>query len=755
MKKHLAKQALLLLSVFTLSKGYANQLTVCNSSCDYSTISSAVAAAGNGDTILLKGQITEAGITISKNLTFIGEAMASTIVQGSEVRGTAVHRVFYITNGANVTFRDLTVQHGREGMPDPANAGAAGGAFLIDGSGTTLTLVNVTVKNNDNAISGGAGGAIGLFGSATNLNVYNCRVEGNTSLGSAGAFYLTATNGAVTAKNTVFDNNTAGGGSGGAIFLGSTILSSFANCTFCNNTASGTGNGGAVYGNGVAPEFTNCTFNNNTATNQGGALRIGPATLTNCTFFQNRASGQGGAIYRGGISGGTLSIVNCTIYNNTGETGGGLCYNTSTGAINLVNSVLAANTGSDLFASNSSNLGVNQKNYVAGNSFAAGSADFDYTSGALNISSALVPNGGLTPTLAVGAGSVLINSGVSSVSDVTVLQKDQRNFDRAGIVDIGAYETSGSEGVSISYMPLANTSSVASRSLRTTISDETNGIPTSGSYVPQIYYKKNNGSWYNSAGTLSSGNSTSGTWDFTINYAYLGGVTSGDVISYFITAQDNATGSYAKSNLSGLVAADVLTVSTVPNTPETYTISGATLPIRLLRFAASRQGNNDALVSWDVSEDPDAESYEVLRSSNVANLQTVATLAAKGLSSYSFTDRNQAGTVYYQLKMLTDDGKARYSQVVSVSFGRNAAVQLLPNFVTAGRATLAITAPSAGKAEYILVDVAGRQVQRKQLALTTGSNSFTLPLEALGNGQYFLQVQLEPGKVQTLPLIKQ
>ncbi|HEU4901766.1 MAG TPA: choice-of-anchor Q domain-containing protein [Flavisolibacter sp.] len=753
MKKLLTRLAFLLFPLFPLSRTYANQFIVCASGCEYTTVSNAVAAAGNGDTIRLKGIITEAGITVAKNLTFIGEGMYNTAVQGSATRDTATHRVFYITGGATVTFKDLTVQNGKEGMPDPANAGASGGAFLVDGTSTTLTLINVDVKDNDNGnTSGGAGGAIGLYGTTTNLNLFNCRVEGNTSPGSAGAFYLTATNGVITAKNTVFDNNYAASGSGGAVFLGSTISASFANCTFCYNKANGS-SGGAVYGNTAVPEFTNCTFNNNMSTNQGGALRIGPATLTNCTFFQNTATAQGGAIFRGGTNSSNLSIVNCTIYGNTGSAGGGLYYNTTSGAINLVNSVLASNTGGDFYASNSSILSVNEKNYVSANSFGAGSAGFAYESGSLNISSSLVTNGGLTPTLAIGAGSVLINNGISSASGVTVLQKDQRNFSRSGTVDIGAYETAGSEGVTIAYSPLANTTSTATRTLNTTITDGTNGIPLSGSYVPRIYFKKNNGNWLSAAGTLTAGNDNNGSWEFAINNALLGGVANGDVISYFVTAQDNSAGSFAKSNLSGLVAADVLTVSAAP-TPESYTINSSTLPIKLVDFAATKQGDNNALLTWKVIEDPDADSYEVLRSTSNSGLKTIATVPAKGLATYAFTDKKVSGTVYYQLKTLTKNGEINYSKVVSVTFVSGSTVQLLPNLVTTGQATLSITAPANTEAMYTIVDAAGREVQKSRLALAAGSNNLVLSMSRISRGQYFLQVSMAGSAPQTIPFVK-
>lgn len=155
MKLIFTRLFLLLLSLFAFSGSFANQITVCSSSCGYSTIAGAVAAASAGDTIVISGTITETNIVVSKNLTFLGQGMYATVVQGSAVRGAAAHRVFRIGNGATVTFRDLTVQNGKEGTSDPAGYNSSGGAFVVDGTNTTLTLINVDVKDNDNGSTSG------------------------------------------------------------------------------------------------------------------------------------------------------------------------------------------------------------------------------------------------------------------------------------------------------------------------------------------------------------------------------------------------------------------------------------------------------------------------------------------------------------------------------------------------------------------------------------------------------------------------
>lgn len=124
----------------------------------------------------------------------------------------------------------------------------------------------------------------------------------------------------------------------------------------------------------------------------------------------------------------------------------------------------------------------------------------------------------------------------------------------------------------ITYTPLNITCNTGDRTLTVNINDAS-GLPVSGVLMPRIYYRKNAGAYFSSAGVLSSGTATSGVWTFTIVASDMGGIASPDVISYFVIAQDMATTPNIISLPSaGLVAANVNTVSVPPTTPNTYTI---------------------------------------------------------------------------------------------------------------------------------------------------------------------------------------
>ena len=140
-----------------------------------------------------------------------------------------------------------------------------------------------------------------------------------------------------------------------------------------------------------------------------------------------------------------------------------------------------------------------------------------------------------------------------------------------GAATIGAFETAGdSSPPSITYTAIANTCSTADVTLTATITDFT-GVGT-GANLPRIYFRKNNGTWFNSPGTNTSGS----TYTFTISSATLGGVAGNDVIKYYVVAQDTAgTPNVGASPSLGFVGTSVSSVTTAPTSPNSYNISNS------------------------------------------------------------------------------------------------------------------------------------------------------------------------------------
>ncbi len=122
-----------------------------------------------------------------------------------------------------------------------------------------------------------------------------------------------------------------------------------------------------------------------------------------------------------------------------------------------------------------------------------------------------------------------------------------------------------------SYTPLSNGCTTSTnQTLTTTITDPVSGVPTSGTGLPMLYYKINAGAYTGVQGVFVSGN----TYTFTFGAA---AANFGDVVSYYIVAQDGATTpNVIASPLVGAggYTANPPAASTPPTTPNTFLVAG-------------------------------------------------------------------------------------------------------------------------------------------------------------------------------------
>ncbi len=132
--------------------------------------------------------------------------------------------------------------------------------------------------------------------------------------------------------------------------------------------------------------------------------------------------------------------------------------------------------------------------------------------------------------------------------------------------DLGADEIDGAAlEPLIYYTPLVDSCNTSDRTVIATVIAAA-GVPSGGSGTePRIYFKKRaNGVWQSRPGTLASGTLSNGVWNFTVVAADMGGLTNSDSVYYYIVAQNNS-GTVRANPTSGLVAANVNSVSTPPS----------------------------------------------------------------------------------------------------------------------------------------------------------------------------------------------
>jgi hypothetical protein len=162
----------------------------------------------------------------------------------------------------------------------------------------------------------------------------------------------------------------------------------------------------------------------------------------------------------------------------------------------------------------------------------------------------------------------------------------------------------------------------------------------------------------------------------TINIPVTGGkITSASVASTRTTPE--FTGSYWTSDGQ---PDTFRAIEVAPQTP---------LPVTLTSFRVSKEGGSVAQINWSTTLESNSSHFEVERSTNTKEWQTIGTKQASSnssqLISYNFTDTAPAsGINYYRLKMVDLDGSFANSNVESINFGEftDNAITVFPNPVS-------------------------------------------------------------------------
>ena len=114
--------------------------------------------------------------------------------------------------------------------------------------------------------------------------------------------------------------------------------------------------------------------------------------------------------------------------------------------------------------------------------------------------------------------------------------------------------------------------------------------------------------------------------------------------------------------IDGTIAGPSLATNTTGTSPLGFNSNfNAPLPVKFTGFNLARQ-NNDVLVQWATDEEMNSSHYEIQRSENGNDWNTIAKITAAGNStlshSYSYTDKNiTAKLVYYRIRQVDIDGR--------------------------------------------------------------------------------------------------
>lgn len=187
------------------------------------------------------------------------------------------------------------------------------------------------------------------------------------------------------------------------------------------------------------------------------------------------------------------------------------------------------------------------------------------------------------------------------------------------------------------------------------------------------------------------------------------------------------------------------------------------LPAELLNIWANP--NVDRIeVGWDVGSEYNLDYYELQRSENGIDFETIATLDAVGTTqspqNYTYSDvevgRNK--NYYYRFKSFDHDSYMEYSPIVSAMLVGSddfaESVLLYPN-PSNGMLFLELSLEAKSQVSLTIMNGAGQKVQSNVIEGYSGNNVFTLNSSQWASGVYVVELtELRTGETVRKKLVK-
>ncbi|MDF2188565.1 BNR-repeat neuraminidase N-terminal domain-containing protein [Paraflavitalea sp. CAU 1676] len=168
------------------------------------------------------------------------------------------------------------------------------------------------------------------------------------------------------------------------------------------------------------------------------------------------------------------------------------------------------------------------------------------------------------------------------------------------------------------------------------------------------------------------------------------------------------------------------------------------LPLEVTTFNGVCR-NDQIQLKWTTTL-PATNDLVVERSIDKTNFSAVATIKKAIGDQYAWTDAApMAGTIYYRLKTINEQGLPQYSQIITVASCSAKSVQLSTNAAT-NVSTLMLQLPQGARTEISLFDAMGRRFEVADLTgkknLSTGVHYLPVNIPGPVAGIYTLHVQV-------------
>ncbi len=627
------------------------------------------------------------------------------------------------------------------------------GTAVIDGFTVTGGHANEpgqSILVNNRTVSRLNGAGISLYFSSPVIS--NVTVTGNIALttdsGSGGGVLMN--NSSPVVKNSVISDNVSRYGAG-VFSTGAASSPLFINCKISGNVGELSGSLGGAICNLGNMRLVNCQITGNSITGDGGGIAMvqqSKLVAINTVISGNKSvSGSGSfAIYGNNA---TIEFVNSVVWNNSGSPSGtNYTYRNS-----LIQGLTSSENGNmpDIDPQFKTPLDFANAPSMAG--------DFSLQNCSPLINSGTADTTGLYLPLADLAGNARIA------------------FDR---IDMGSFENSHTPVSSIA----SNSSVVINmqksdgtiqyynhcNELVATLNGTNDAASVSGSTVAKVWIEANQSTAYVKRHYEITPSNPGGSGIVTLYFtnqefkdfnaagpsnllpdadepASIASRTSHVILEKLSGTSSNGTGLPASytAGTSNITPSSVVWNSSLERWEITFSTTGFSgffvktnatpLPVTWISFTAALNMENQPVLNWKVNE-TQVKSYEIQRSQNATNFESIGTVDGKGdgVNSYQFADINLlTAHTYYRIKQTDFDGSSSHSRIINVM--AKSLFSFYPNPVTD---VVTITVDQDQVGTKVTVIAADGKVVKQQ---TIRSQSFSLDVTSLPEGIYLVRTQ--------------
>jgi dienelactone hydrolase len=180
------------------------------------------------------------------------------------------------------------------------------------------------------------------------------------------------------------------------------------------------------------------------------------------------------------------------------------------------------------------------------------------------------------------------------------------------------------------------------------------------------------------------------------------------------------------------------------------------LPVKFVYFNSQCSGSAVNL-QWKTAQEFNSKSFDVQRSVDGLNWNSLSSIAAAGQSSsertYHYSDNSSSGSSFYRIVESDQDGKSVMSSVVRSNCQSGQDVLMVSPNPVSNSAVLSIHLQQAATVQWKIIDSKGAMVQQNQTVLPSGSSSIPLNLSNYSKGIYTISIYYN-NEMKTIKLIK-